>query len=334
MRRREFIWLLSSGVAASVPWPVGAQQTSKVYRIATVSSAVPVAGMTETGAGHYRAFLGELRRLGYVEGENLVVERFSADGHAERYGEIVGDVIRRRPDAVLAIASILTEFKAQTTTLPIVGYATDMLGLGIVPSLARPGGNITGISEEADTETWGKRLSLLKEAVPRLSRVALLVTSQSYGQRGATILKEAGEKLGIFPVVAQVDSPFDETAYRRAFATMAPAAVEAIYVAGETENFANQRLIVELAQKYRLPAIYHFSAYVEIGGLMSYHADIPDLYRQAADQMDQILRGTKPGDIPVYQARKFDLLINLKTAKALGLDLSASLLAEADEVIE
>jgi putative ABC transport system substrate-binding protein len=334
MRRRAFLSLIGAVAVAGKPHLARAQQTSKVYRIAIVSVAVPVTEMTETGLAQYRAFLGELRRLGYVEGEDLVVERFSAEGHSERYREIVGEVVRRRPDAVLSMGTrLLPEFRAQTATIPIVGYSSDPLALGVVQSLARPGSNITGFSIDAGIEVWGKSLGLLREAIPKLSRVGLLVLTTPEGQRIAAAVKEAADKIGISIVGSPLDGSSDETAYRRALAAMVQEGAEAVYVTASA-SFAHRRLIVELVEKHRLPAIYPFPEYVAIGGLMAYAADVPDLYAHAANQIDQILKGTKPGDIPFYQARKFNLVINLKTAKALGLEIPASLLARADEVIE
>jgi putative ABC transport system substrate-binding protein len=227
---------------------------------------------------------------------------------------------------------LLSEFKAQTAAIPIVGHSADPVGLGIVQSLARPGGNITGVSTDGGPEIWGKSLGLLKEAIPKLSRVGFLVMQ---GESIATVLKEAADKIGIAIVGSPLDEPVDETAYRGAFAEMVREGAEAIYVApGTGAFFAHRQLIVGLLEKEGLPAIYPFSAYVEIGGLMAYVADVPDVFLHAAHQIDQILKGTKPGDIPFYQARKFDLFINLKTAKALGLEMPNSLLAQADEVIE
>jgi putative ABC transport system substrate-binding protein len=247
---------------------------------------------------------------------------------------MVGEVVRRRPDAVLAISGrgLLSEFKAQTATIPIVGHSSDPVGLGIVPSLARPGGNITRVSTDGGPEISGKSLGLLKEAIPKLSRVGLLIMQ---GESVAGVLKEAADKIGISFVGSPLDEPVDEAAYRRAFADMVREGAEAVYVApGTGAFFVHRRLIVELLEKQGLPAIYPFSAFVEIGGLMAYVADVSDLFLHAANQIDQILKGTKPGDIPFYQARKFDLIINLKTAKALGLEMPNSLLAQADEVIE
>jgi putative tryptophan/tyrosine transport system substrate-binding protein len=247
MRRREFLWLLGYGVAANWACSVRAQQPAKVYRIAIVSPATPVAEMNEAASTPYRAFLGELRLLGHVEGQNLVIERFSGGGRSEHYRELVGDVVRSSPDAILTTSSnLLLEFKAQTTTIPIVGVVPDPLALGIVPSLARPGGNITGASVDAGIEIWGKRLGLLKEALPKLSRIGFLVTPTSMGKRGWAMLKEVSEKEDVSLVGSPIDSPIDETAYRRAFAAIVQEAAEAVFVGDESENFSNRRLIVEL----------------------------------------------------------------------------------------
>jgi putative ABC transport system substrate-binding protein len=174
----------------------------------------------------------------------------------------------------------------------------------------------------------------LKEAIPKLSRVGLFVPPTLEGQRGTALLKEASEKAGISLVLAPLDSPYDETVYRRAFAAMVQEGAEAVYVGEQAENWANRRLIVELAERHGLPAIYFYREFVDIGGLMAYETDVADRYRHAADAVVQILKGTKPGDIPFYVVRKFNFVINLKTAKALNLDIPPTLLAQADEVIE
>jgi putative ABC transport system substrate-binding protein len=174
----------------------------------------------------------------------------------------------------------------------------------------------------------------LKEAIPTLSRVGLLVAPTLVGQHGAATLKEASTMQDISLVGSPLDSPFDEAAYRRAFAAMVQEGAEAVYVADQQESWPNLQLIVELAEKHRLPAIFPMSEAVKMGGLMAYAIDYSDQYLHAAAAIDQIFRGTKPGDIPFYQATKFDLFINLKTAKALGIEISPNLLARADEVIE
>jgi putative tryptophan/tyrosine transport system substrate-binding protein len=334
MRRRDFIWLLGYGVAASWPIPVWAQQAGKVYRIDTVSPSTPVSDINEADP-IYGPFLGELRRLGYLEGLNLVIERFSAEGHLERYREIVSEVVRATPDAVFVFQAQLTlELKTQTTTIPVVGASGDPVGAGIVPSLARPGGNITGVDGDGGMEAWGKRLGLLKELVPRLSCLGLLAPPTLQGQRGAVMLKEASNKIGVSVIGSSLATPLDETAYRRAFAAMVQDGAEAVFVGNQNENLANRRLIVELCGEHRLPAIYASDTFVQIGGLLAYSPDWTEVIRHAAGQIDQILKGVKPGDIPFYQARKFLLPINLKTAQALGIEISPNLLAQADEVIE
>ena len=334
MRRREFLWLLGYGAAASWISLAAAQQTSKVYHIAIVSNATPVSEMTETGNRRYRAFLKELRRLGYVEGQNLIVERYSGGGPLERYRGLVREIVRSSPDVVLAsTANLVADFKAHTTTIPIVAAIYDPVALGLVESLARPGGNITGATAPA-IEIGGKRLGLLKEAIPRLSRVGLLIAPALMGEQGTAMLKEASKKAGITLVGGPLENPFGETAYRRAFAAMVQERAEALYVADQGENLANRRLIVELAEKHKLPAVYPYRAFVETGGLMAYETDVADEYLHAADAVAQILKGIKPGDIPFYLAHKFTFIINLNAAKALGVKISPTLLARADEVIE
>ncbi|HEV2549201.1 MAG TPA: ABC transporter substrate-binding protein [Stellaceae bacterium] len=334
MRRREFLWLLGCGVAAGWPRWLSAQQASKIYRVAIVSPSTPVSEITETNVV-YGAFFGELRRLGYVEGQNLAVDRYSGEGRLEHYREVVSAVIRSNPDAVFAFATELAlEFKAQTATIPIVAGTYDPLAVGIVPSLARPGGNITGVDGDAGLQTWTKRLGLLKEAIPTLSRIGMLIVPTLIGRRGAVVLKEASDKIGVALVEVPLDSPFDEKAYRRAIATLVQEGAEAIYVSAQYENWTHQQLIVDLARRQGLPTICGTEGFAEMGGLMGYTPDWPDALRHAADQVDQILKGTKPGDIPVYQGTKFHFAINLKTAKVLGIGIPASLLAQADEVIE
>ena len=334
MRRRDFLWLLGGAVAVTWPWVSRAQQTGKVYRIAIVRASGPVAEISETD-GYYGPFLGELRRLGYVEGRNLAVERFSAEGRFEHYRVVVGEVVRSNPDAVFVLQAQLTlEFKQQTTTIPIVGGAADPVVAGIVPSLGHPGGNVTGIAGGAGYEAWGKRLGLLKEVIPTLSRVGLLIPNTLQGQRGGAVVKDASREIGVSLVGPQLQSPFDETAYRRAFAAMVQESAEAVYVGEQFENSTNRRLIIALAAQYKLPAMFANDDAVRMGGFIAYSPDWPEVLRHAADQVDQIFKGTKPGDIPWYQSNAFHLLINLKTAKALGIEIPNSILAQADEVIE
>lgn len=333
MRRREFLWLLGSGFAVGYPCAVRAQKIGKIYHVAIVMSAGPVSRISETGHPNYRAFLGELRRLGYVEGQNIIIERYSAEGHPERYHQLVRDVVSSNPDAVLIYTlSFAQEFKAQTTAIPIVAQVIDPVEVGFVPSIARPGGNITG--SYAAPEIWGKRLGLLKEAIPKLSRVGLLVAPTLVARRGTAMLEEASAKLGVSLFGAPIESPFDEAAYSRAFVAIVQGGAEAVYLGDQLESWTAMPLIIELAQKHRMPTIYPMPEAIAAGGFMIYAIDYTESFRHSAQTIDKIFNGTNPGDIPFYQNTKFDLLINLKTANALGIEIAPNLLAQADEVIE
>ncbi len=339
MRRREFITLL--GGAAAV-WPLTgraqSQQSVKVYRIAVVHPSAAVADMGEAGDHEgYSALFKELRRLGYVEGQNLVVERYSGEGRTEHYAELARDVVRQNPDLIVVThAPVVQNFKAATAAIPIVGITADPVPFGIVPSLARPGGNITGVSVNAGLEIWGKRLQFLREAIPMASRVSFLASRQVWDlpQGSAMTLREAAGQAGISLFGPPLESPIRETEYRRAFEAMAKERADALIVGDQGEHHTNRRLIVDLAGKVPLPTIYPYRAFVDIGGLMAYGPSIPDVYRRAAGYVDQILRGTTPGEIPIYLESRFELLVNLKAARSLGLTIPSSLLVRADEVIE
>jgi putative ABC transport system substrate-binding protein len=335
MRRREFITLLGSATA----WPLAAraQQTDKVHRIALVHPSAAIAEMNETGDHPgYLAFFQALRRLGYVEGRNLVVERYSGEGRIEHYAELVRDVVRLKPDLIfVASGPMLPDFKTATTTIPIVGLMGDPLLTGIVGSLARPGGNITGISVIAGSEIWGKRLQILLEIVPTASKVGLLASSQTWKlpQGTVTTLREAAARFGISLLGPPLES-IQQSEYRRVFEVMAGERADALIVGDQPEHSPNRRLIVDLAAKARLPTLYPYRVYFDVGGLIVYGSDFTGVYRRAADYIDQILRGARPGELPIYQETKFELLLNLKAARALGLTIPTSLLVRADEVIE
>jgi putative ABC transport system substrate-binding protein len=292
--------------------------------------------MNEVGGNPiYRALLRELRQLGYVEGQNLSVGRYSGQGREERYPELAGEVIDSKPDVIFVVTVRLAlHFKSATASIPVVVYGGDPIALGLVSSLARPGGNITGVALDAGVEIEGKRLELLREAVPRASKVAYLAPRSMWESRYGTESREVAQRMGVSLLSAALENPIQETEYRRAFSSMTKEQVDALLVADTEENFSYRRLIVELADKARLPGFYPFREFVELGGLLTYAIDLSDQGRRAANYIDRIFKGTKPGDIPFWQPIKFELVINLKTAKALGLDLSPMLLARADEVID
>jgi ABC-type uncharacterized transport system substrate-binding protein len=224
--------------------------------------------------------------------------------------------------------------RAVTTAIPIITITSDPVLLGLAASLPRPGGNITGFTVDAGIEVVGKRLELLKDAVPGATRVAFLGTQQAWDGRWGRVMREAAERAGAASIAASVGDPIDEAEYRRAFAVMAKERVQMLVVSDHAEGFANRMLIVELAAQGRLPAIYAYREFVEAGGLMAYAFDNGDVRRRVASYIDRILRGAKPAELPFQQPTKFEFVINLKIAKALGLTIAPSLLARADQIIE
>jgi putative ABC transport system substrate-binding protein len=324
MRRRDFITLAGSVVAA---WPLTA--FGKVQRIAIVLPSQPVTTIAETNDEPlWHAVFSELRRLGYIEGQNLLIERYS--GGERGSPNLTRDVVSRNPDLIIPVSTNLTlKFKAATTSIPIVGVFGLPIEGGIVPSLARPGGNITGAATDVGIEQWFKRIQLLQQVAPQATRLAFLETRAGREQFGP----KEGEG-GVTWVGPPLNYPIDEAEYRRVFAGLATDGADGIVVSDEEETWVKRRLIVELAEKTRLPAIYPFKEFVQAGGLMSYGIDVPDVGRRVANMVDQILKGAKPSDIPVFQPTKFELVINLRTAKELGITVPATLLVATDEVFE
>ena len=315
--------------------PARAQQRATQRRIAIFHPAIPVALLTETGGGSaWRAFFGELRRLGFVEGQNLLIERYSAEGHHERYADIAREIINSNPDLIVTGPNpVVLAFKAVTSTVPVVAFMIDPLKGGLIASLARPGGNLTGITLDPGIEIWGKRLELLKEAVPSTAKVVFLGMREGWEGSFGQVLQDAGSRLGISltSMLPQTGTPAE---IERVFAVIAEQRPDAVLVSGEGDLYANLRLIAELAEKNRLPTMSSYRDNVDAGGLMAYTVDLAELLRRMAGDVHQILNGAKPGDIPIYQPTKFELLINLKTAKALGLTLPPALLARAAEIVE
>ena len=334
MRRRDFIAGLMFAAAMG---RAQAQQTGKVYRIAFAHPTAPVTDLTQTSRGSFvtPAILEELTRLGYVEGRNLLIERYSGEGRAAHYPDLARQIIGQNPDLIIAISSNLTlDFKAATSTVPIVGIFQVPVESGIVRSLARPGGNITGVSLDVGFwDQWAKRVQLLKEAVPQITRLGLLGTRNAW-ERSSAAISEGELKNSVSVVGPPLERPVDEKEYQRVFAALAQADSNSLYVADEPENVTYRRLIVDMAAKGRLPTIYPWRQCVEAGGLMSYGIDLSDLGHRIADLVDQILKGAKPGEIPIFQPTQFELSINLKTAKTLGIELPPLLVARADKVIE
>jgi putative ABC transport system substrate-binding protein len=311
-----------------------AQQAGKVYRVGLIVTTSPVSEMAGPEPVHppTRAFLHTLRSLGYVEGQNLVFERRSAEGKFERFTEIVAELVRLKTDVIVTVSTPLAQAAKQVTTIvPIVMARSDSpVEAGLVASLGRPGGNITGLTTKTGPEIEGKRLELLKDALPKISRVAYLRMKTDWAGPSGKSVKAAAKALNVTLLHAE-HTPNE---YAGAFAVIARQRPDALLVTDSAPAFAHRRLIVEFAVKNRLPGMYGWRELVEAGGLMSYGVSISDLFRRAAGYVDKILKGAKPADLPVEQPTKFELVINLKTAKALGLTIPPSVLVRADEVIQ
>jgi putative tryptophan/tyrosine transport system substrate-binding protein len=330
VRRRDFtIGLLLAAAAQSAQ----TQERAKQHRIAIVIASGPVARINDPASHAWQAFWDELRGLGDIEGQNLAVERYSGEGRPEGYADLAREVVSRNPDVIVPISPpIMQAVSAATSTIPIVGSGA-YTRLGVVPSLARPGGNITGITVDVGEEINGKRLQILKEAVRSPSKVAVLAMRTAWEGADGQQFREAGRRLAIslIPMLLQQSTPSE---YQRVFAEIAQDRPDAMIVSGIAELYPYRQLIVELVEKSRLPAMYPYRDYAEAGGLMAYGTDLVELWRRIADDLHQVLNGVKPADIPIYQSTKFEFLINLNTAKTLGLILPPALLAQADEVIE
>jgi len=325
MNRLVFISTLAGGLLAA-PLAAQAQQAGKVYRIG-ILEAIPAT----QNAANLAALRRGLRDLGYVEGRNLIIEYRSADGHAERFPALASELVRLKVDLMVTRGTPAARAtKNATGTIPVV-MATMGDPRAIVASFARPGGNITGVTTFS-TELTAKRIELLKEMVPNLSRVALL---HNMGNPAAPPeweeTKAAARSLGLQAELLDVRSHSD---LGRAFELAVRQHVDALVIGIDGLTQMHQQTIVDMVARNRLPAAHPAREFVEAGGLIAYGVNYPDLYFRFASFVDKIFKGAKPGDLPVEQPTKFELVINLKTAKALGLTIPLSLLQRADQVIE
>lgn len=331
MRRREFTAGL---LLTAAKLPARAQQRS-VPRIALFHPAIPTSLLTESGGGTaWRAFFQELRRLGYIEGQNLAIDRYSAEGHHERYADIVRKIVASKPDLIVTGTNpVVLALKEIASTVPVVAFMIDPLKAGLVASLARPGGYLTGITLDPGIELWGKRLALLKEAVPSVATTAFLGMREGWEGSFGQSMRDVAGRLGI-SLLSMLPEGGTTTEIERVFAQMAAQRPDAILITGEGDLYANRQLIAELALKYLMPTMCPYRDYVDAGGLMAYTVDLAELLMRMARDVQEVLNGARPGDIPIYQPTKFELLINQKTAKVLGLALPPTLLSRVDEMIE
>jgi len=327
-RRNAGLALLALLAAGAAPVSVRAQQAG-VYRVGYLST--PTRESVERGLD---AFLRKLRELGWVEGQNLVIEYRWAEGNVERLPDLAAELVRRKVDVIVAPAgSAALTAKNATSSIPIVMiFPSDPVEMGLVASLRRPGGNITGTTFTPGPEIFGRQLQILKETIPRASRVAILSNPADPSFALQVREVEAAARtlhMRLQHVEARGPEQFDS-----AFAAMARERADALLVNGTSTFLAHRVRLAELAVKNRLPTMYSFRESVEAGGLMAYAVNMAAFVERAAVYVDKILKGAKPADLPVEQPTKFELVINLKTAKALGLAIPRSLLARADEVIQ
>ena len=327
MNKKIFVFVLVAFVLAFAH-VAGAQQPGKISRIGLLSPFSP-----SDSAPWYQAFLQGLRELGWVEGKNISIEYRYADGKADRLPELAADLVRLKVDIVVANGTPDgLAAKNATKTIPIVlASAGDPVATGLVESLARPGSNITGLSQTAG-EVHGKRLELLKDMVPKLSRVAVIWNPQTLTSTLAwKEIQLPARELGVQLHSLEVRSAAD---LDKAFQDATRALAGALAIMPGPLFVGNLKRLADLAAKHRLPSIFHLTEFVDSGGLMTYGADRSDLYRRAAVFVDKILKGAKPADLPVEQPTKFELIINLKAAKQIGLTIPPNVLARADKVIK
>jgi len=326
MDRRAFLTVAAVGGFIAMPAVARAQQAGKVYRIGYLSLRSGPITQDE-------AFRQGLRELGYVEGRTLIIEYRWAAGKYERVPELAAELVRLKVEVIVTVDTRTIEAaKRATSTIPIVmAAAGDPVGSGLVDSLARPGGNVTGLTLMS-AELAGKRLQLVRELIPKATRVAVL----AYHRTSSTklLLEEMrgpAQQMGIQLVVQEVNEAGDLPG---AFAAMQRERAQALIVQISPLTFENTKRIAELAVKHRLPAMYDVRSFVEASGLVSYGPSLPEMFRRAAFYVDRILKGAKPADLPIEQPTKFELVINMKAAKALGLTIPPALLVRADQVIE
>lgn len=329
MQRRD---LLVGLLATTTAGALRAAGPNKVYRLAHCIQGE----MTNFSNFVWTRFYDRLRQLGYAEGKNLVVDRYAADGQADRYPDVARDAARSRPDVIVSGAGhqLISQLAKETSTVPIVAVMGDPVAAGLVRSMARPDGNITGVAADPGMEIQGKFLDILRQAVPSASRSAYLSPRTEWEGAWGRAIVDAGRQSEVFIIGVPVEASAREPQYRQAFEAMTQQSAHALMINGFAPNITYRHFIAELALRHRLPSICWYRDVTKAQGFLAYEPDFDNIMDRLADQADQILKGAKPADIPIYQPTKFILAINLRTAKALGLTISPTLLAAADDVIE
>ena len=331
--RREFIAALGAGLA----WSLAARgQQSNRKRLAIFSPSESSTLMHEHSENrYYRLFFAELRRLGWVEGENFTVEGYGREQYASGPDVLATEIVRRNPDVIYTVGPGSISFKSATSNIPIVALTGDPVALGMAQSLAHSGTNFTGVSIDTGPSIHGKRIALLREMFPAMSKLGCLALRiQWNGPIVGPAVRAAAEAMGLPLVESQFEFGASEADYRAAIESVSHSGANAILVLDSPDVFRNSALLARLVREYKLPSMFTFFEPVEAGGLMAYSFDLVELYKRAANNIDAILRGTRPSDIPFYQASNFELSINLKAAKQLGISVPPALIASADKIID
>lgn len=333
MKRRDF--LVSTVMFALGGRSIRAQQPNRMKRLAMLHPASKPDDLKIGSDPLYTIILQEIQRGGYREGVNLIIDRYSAEGRYDRFPELARQAIATNPDVIYATSNrLVVALHAETKTIPIVAYTGDPVAIGLVKTLARPGTNVTGVSSDAGSEISAKWVELLSEAVGKLTNARLLLSGGNVEGPAKRVVIDAFERLKIPYRLEQLRTPINEAEYRRAFDAMRNDKVDGLVISPDVENYTNRILLGTLAREYRLPAIGIYGDTVEAGALMSYASDLKAGCRRIAAQIVEILNGSNPAEMPFFQEIHFELIINLKAAKELGLDLPASLLARSDRLIE
>jgi putative ABC transport system substrate-binding protein len=330
MKRRDFLFAIALAGPASHAL---AEQRPILKRLAVLDPTMKTSEIRIGGDPNYTIMFEELKRLGYVEGVNLIVDRYSAEGRFDRYPALAKAIVATRPNVISTYGSI-RELLSETRTIPIVAWVGDPIAQGIVSSLAHPGGNVTGVSNDAGADMGAKRIELFSQAVGKFTNISLLggqANSESYAAKS---IRQACEKLNISCRSELLQAPIDEAEYRQAFDRMKRDHVDGVAIIASGVQYAYRVLAGKLAREYRLPAISWYADSVDAGALMSYAFDLKAGTRRVAAQIVEILDGGNPAEMPFFLESHWELVINLKVAKELGLELSPEVVAQADRVIE
>jgi putative tryptophan/tyrosine transport system substrate-binding protein len=331
MRRRDFV---AGALSLAASTRAVAQPVANSRRLAIVAISGSHLRMQEDSGNYVAVFLAELRRLGQIEGQNLTIERYGREQYQSDAAVLAAQVVHSNPDVIYVVDPGATYFQRETSKIPIVTITNDPIGLGLAKSMAHPGGNVTGVTAEADQSIHGKRIALLREMFPAMSKLACIAPRRVWERSSGAVVRAAADAVGVALVIVLIDLPGNATTYRDAVEQASRDGADAIMMLDSPDALSNRAAISDAIAEERIPAMHAFVEAVDAGGLMAYSFDLKELIKRMAGNVDAILRGANPGEIPFYQVSKFDLSINLKTARALGLSVPATLLATANKVVE